>query len=558
MCFVVGVLTLAALPYLADASAFRGHTPELAAAKRGASPELEKTLLAEIEEVLGSEHRRATEARLTRIEEALRPTFQALPKNGQGRLGHAGVRYAMHRLFVQRHGWYVQGLEPRGGAWDSSSPTVILEDGLPSYIQSLFEKRTGESGGNGFGLHEVAVLAATLENLAHKESLDRLAGTYRTLNRSAEDPVTKEESHELIDTYMAGYILGINLSTKSVNEVQNQISDLPQAYPEWHKTQKFVREVQTSVAPQRNEFTYENVATVVEEIGERYGRWQDSECRGLKDDLVAIEDAGTGRVRVSDFYRSALRDGKWQFSESTAFLRQLGALDETDPSNPSVIIPNYINSPSNCLASSKYYSVCCIDECEDIFDQIEEKIGASTATPGEISALVAALPSATVLANRMLSPLLLQRLEEVAAHHGGQIPLHGRLFAQWLHYAFPRECSYPHMQGTTAPMTAEEWIKQSGQRSSASKGEMAYHVNTSSKSSLQNEEELHRMWTMQEELIISHEPVTAQTQPSSLRSYVRAAVCIAVLCSAGTALWQTFHSAKRDGVLLPTHHSKCV
>ena len=75
---------------------------------------------------------------------------------------------------------------------------------------------------------------------------------------------------------------------------------------------------------------------------------------------------GAGRVRVADFYKKALNEGQWQFSESIDYLRQLGALDESDAANPRVIIPNYISGPSNCVASSSYYSVCCLDECEGI------------------------------------------------------------------------------------------------------------------------------------------------------------------------------------------------
>ena len=29
-----------------------------------------------------------------------------------------------------------------------------------------------------------------------------------------------------------------------------------------------------------------------------------------------------------------------------------------------------------------------------------------------------------------------------------EVPLHGRLFAQWMHYAFPRHCPFPHVSGT--------------------------------------------------------------------------------------------------------------
>ena len=33
---------------------------------------------------------------------------------------------------------------------------------------------------------------------------------------------------------------------------------------------------------------------------------------------------------------------------------------------------------------------------------------------------------------------LRSQLSRMASTHGGKVPLHGRLFVQWLHYAFPR------------------------------------------------------------------------------------------------------------------------
>merc|ERR1719194_175001 len=189
---------------------------------------------------------------------------------------------------------------------------------------------------------------------------------------------------------------------------------------------------------------------VIAEIGERYGRFQDVECRTLKDMLVASEDpsvGGAGRVRISDFYKKALDEGKWQFTESIDYLRNLGALDESDASNPRVIIPNYISGPSNCVASSAYYSVCCLDECESILGRLEELIAAPQASPATILKIVPMVSSATMPSNRTLSPWLHHRLDEVARHHGGRVPLHGRLFAQWLHYAYPRECNFPHAAG---------------------------------------------------------------------------------------------------------------
>merc|ERR1719151_48999 len=130
------------------------------------------------------------------------------------------------------------------------------------------------------------------------------------------------------------------------------------------------------------------------------------------------ESRGSGRIRLADFYESALRDGKWQFSESPEYLRELGALDDSERAAPRVIVPNYLNSATNCLASSAYYGVCCIDECEALLGHLERRIGAPTGRSAEIAELVAALPSASQKANRTLPVSLVRRLEEVAEHHG--------------------------------------------------------------------------------------------------------------------------------------------
>merc|ERR1719487_2253595 len=173
-----------------------------------------------------------------------------------------------------------------------------------------------------------------------------------------------------------------------------------------------------------------------------------------------MEVGSSGRVRLQDFYSGGLDNSTWQFAESLPYLRELGALDETDAARPTVIIPNYLNSPANCVASSKFYSVCCIDECEDLLGSLEKQIAAPEAMPAQILELVSALPSDTMQAPRQLSENLKQRLQDIAEHHNGRVPLHGRLFAQWMHHAYPRECQYPHLAGTTKPVSQEEWLEQ--------------------------------------------------------------------------------------------------
>ncbi len=119
----------------------------------------------------------------------------------------------------------------------------------------------------------------------------------------------------------------------------------------------------------------------------------------MKDTLVEMEYRGTGRVRLSEFYKGGL-EGNWQFAESVDYLRAMGALDESSPEMPSVLIANYVGSQSNCVASSSFYSVCCLDECEGLLAKLESAVGAPTAEPKQIAALMAAMPSDTVDAPR--------------------------------------------------------------------------------------------------------------------------------------------------------------
>merc|ERR1719230_1840593 len=108
--------------------------------------ELKRQLLGEIEAVLGSEHRTGAEKRLASIESMLRPTYDAMPKNTFGKLDHAGVRYVLHRLFVQRHRWVINGQGSGDVASGSVLPAQVLQNRVPEIVQELFEQRTSVHG----------------------------------------------------------------------------------------------------------------------------------------------------------------------------------------------------------------------------------------------------------------------------------------------------------------------------------------------------------------------------------------------------------------------------
>merc|ERR1712194_125869 len=129
------------------------------------------------------------------------------------------------------------------------------------------------------------------------------------------------------------------------------------------------------------------------------------------------------------------------------------------------------------MVTSQFYVMCCSNECEDLMGKLEKSTASEMAMPEQIIQLVSALSSDTVVAPRFLSAQLKRRLHSIAESNAGQVPLHGRLFAQWMHHAFPRECPFPHNDGSTNPQTADEWMQKTGHESSkASAEEIKAHV----------------------------------------------------------------------------------
>lgn len=459
---------------------------------------LERTLLEEIEGQVGSS---AIRGRLARLENELRPMYQSLPKNEHGHLGHSTVRYALHRLFVQKHGWYIKGLDSAGGSWNESSHANILKEQAADFVQSVFEHRLGDKG---LGLHELAVVAATLEHLIHDEAEDRLGKAYTILRRQQEQNMTMEQASDVINSYLKIFILGEEIARTMTDGRMSQI------YPGWKETKTFAKEILKDTANKQrrdglrdpwSNLDFPTITRAVEEVGEQYGRFQNGECLAMKNDLVALGDKGIGRVPLSEFYKPALSGTSWQFMESVEYLRSLGALDETNPQMPSVIVPNYVSSQSNCVVSTSYYSVCCIDECESLMSQMEREVASPEASPTEIAGIVSRLTTSTVTQPRSLSAPLLQKLDQIAEGHHGSVPLHGRLFAQWMHHAFPRECPFPHVAGTTTPQTASEWIEQAG-TARATKDAMEQFAAAAAAAGVPQEEEELTHWTHEEELLV--------------------------------------------------------
>jgi len=484
----------------------------------------------------------------------LKPLYLALPKSADGGLEHGTARYALHRFFAHQHGWHVRGLEATGAEKrsDAASSTSMLEDHIPSYVLQLFEQHHGGRT----GLRELAVLAATLEDVVHSEAMQLVSTSYAAQNRSTARQLDDKVEHRIVTTYLLFHLMPnpqySKLSTAGLNRV---LDKAPTFWTGWEDTVMWVRDLRAAMeyyeSSGRNPFVdqvaeshdFNSLVRWVERVGEDYGQFQNLECRGMKNALLDLSD-GSGRVRLAKFYQAAFENQTSHFNESPDYLRHLGALDETDPRQTTVIITNYMYGEGNCLASSGLYSICCIDECEALMARLERDIADPVASAEKVAELVATLPSDTVSAPRNISVPMRRRLDDIAGRHGGSIPLHGRLFAQWMHHAFPNECPFPHMSGSLEapldPMSVLMTEDESGLRLQASQEEMqsiveaALSFNISDPIAAAQEPPL--PWTEEEELMTG----TLLVHPTGkAKGWLRLATLALAISSAAIGLVRT-------------------
>merc|ERR1719329_1967031 len=144
-------------------------------------------------------------------------------------------------------------------------------------------------------------------------------------------------------------------------------------------------------------YFFDDATSIGQRISEEFGSWSNHECHEIKDGLLKMDVHTTGRVKLSEFYGKS-ENGAWQYREASEYLRQLGALDESSTlQGPQVLIPNYVAGMSNCITSAPYYSICCLNECDRVFQHLEAEIPASTATTAEIIRAVESMPDTTTI-----------------------------------------------------------------------------------------------------------------------------------------------------------------
>jgi len=442
--------------------------------------EMDAKLQAAMAEVMGcgASSEESPQEHVDAIKAALAPMWKTLPKNRWGKVDWRMVRYGAHRYFMQQSSLLVKGLEPSRIVNQSAvgSAEILSSEQGGAAVDALL---LGKVNGQGFSLEDMAFMLATLEQVIYDAESARLEKAYHYMGFKHDDVLSHPPLVSVIETYMVLWMLGDD--DASINALLRDPDLKYRVFPQWSEVRDFAAgmvtkmEFEASNAPQVGRgraaldrtYFFDDAHKAVSDMTKNFASFWEAECQSIKTSLSALDKHGSGRVAVADFY-GANADGEWRFGESEAYLRELGALDETSAvRGKQVIISNYLQGASNCIVTTPFYMVCCVNECEHVLNDIEDAVGAPLASIEEIIGLVQQMSGFDDDAPRIDSTLKKQ-LRRVAEANGGKIPLHGRLFAQWMHYVFPRECPYPHKSGVASMVSIQEF----GAASFASKEEV--------------------------------------------------------------------------------------
>jgi hypothetical protein len=495
--------------------------------------EVREELQGVLAEVLGGGHG-MRKAKIHRIERALIPLFGSLPKNHAGRISASVMRYAVQRYFGQQNAWILKGFEAHSviaNVSDFSDGAHILQGKVPEYVRLMLEEKFAS---NGFGLQDAVGIIAALETLTFDEALRGMQTSFKLNSLSTAD---KLSDNQLLDV-LTSYLIVEMLEGDSGDALQHESdkANIHDLYPHWDATFVFVKDVAKNDGFKSKShsnpflvrsFSFEDASQIAQSITEQFGPWSSHECHEIKDSLVELDPHGTGRVKLSDFYGSS-KDGRWQFRESSEYLRQLGALDESSEHlGPQVIIPNYIQGMSNCITSTPFYSVCCQSECHEVYQHLEAALPASSDGTWPADNIVGAIEG---IFEANLSSSLIERFGEVSKYHGGRVPLHGRLLAQWLHFVFPRECPYPHLAETIDPQTPARWEEVIGRdAATASDAEVEQFLESEAAAVAPSPKAGLEMWNTHE--VVFHASTPSDAREIEVRGLLRSCAILGLLLS---------------------------
>lgn len=483
------------------------------------------------------------ESQVAKVRATVQPMWLTMPKTN-GRIDRRSLRYIAHRYFMQTSSLMVRGFEPSRPVNDSNwGAADVLSQMVPAYVESVLESQ--HKSQHGFSLQDVVDMILSLDQLIFNAETSLLEDVYTTQQHRLQGRLNRQGVTKVMKEYIVKWM--VDADPEDYEILINNESLAREVLPHYNEIIGFAAGRVRAFDVERQQrmrkgtgkdmleglYAFDDAHEIAGGITRSFQSYWQSECEGMKAALVAMDKHSTGRVPLSRFYDTAINDD-WRFGESEQYLRELGALDETSKwIGSQVIIPNYIQATSNCIVSSPHYLVCCTNECESLMSEIELAVKAPTALPSTILELVGTMTSQTTLdhdESAHLGKHMVTQLEQVAKSNGGMVPLHGRLFAQWLHYVFPHECSFPHKTGAVTSSTPAEY----GDNYIASEEDMKKIASNVTNVELDvNKDDLQWMsqWSPDEELMVDY-----QTELGSSSSFFLLFL-VGGLFLAGAGLW---------------------
>eukprot|EP00440_Ansanella_granifera_P004146 gb/GFBE01004498.1/.p1 GENE.gb/GFBE01004498.1/~~gb/GFBE01004498.1/.p1 ORF type:complete len:554 (+),score=124.19 gb/GFBE01004498.1/:1-1662(+) len=403
---------------------------------------LQRALIAEIDAGLAGNHTGFDHARLHELEKELQPTFATLPHEApladlEGGLGLASARYLLHQHFLRQHSWYVRGLNPAGDGRQPPDRKEALRSSVAGHLLEVMEKRVGTQGLN---LKTLAVFVATLEHLIHGDEKQRLKAAWAVHDLNHPDDVTDSAGlRSVLEMFMAHYVFVSQKADSgyvlTLEQGRKEVKAVSRSYEGWERLTSFMKEqIHNQRRLSGTDLSFDNAAKAAARVLDYFREVSGGMCHDMERTFTALPGGDSGRISLA-----AMRESGDKVRESTEYLRSAHALDESDPSHPQILLPNYMLGISNCDGTTSFYDLCCPNACEGRKEHLEKSLAAA-----EGSTDAAAVVRETVQKQAWdVSADLLKELDEISQHRGGKAMIHGLRFAHWLHSAFPRECPRP-------------------------------------------------------------------------------------------------------------------
>eukprot|EP00930_Biecheleria_cincta_P022833 TRINITY_DN16597_c0_g1_i1.p1 TRINITY_DN16597_c0_g1~~TRINITY_DN16597_c0_g1_i1.p1 ORF type:complete len:1379 (+),score=261.04 TRINITY_DN16597_c0_g1_i1:45-4139(+) len=394
---------------------------------------------------------------LTQIQGKLAVSFNALPSLESGRLGTRAARHLLQEYFITEFGWIITGLEPHMMKRINViglHEVPILRAEMPKVADIIHSANLSL---HGFSLELLTCYAALIEMLVLRQMNYVLRASYILNGFNMTGTVSKKQVRVLmlaclglmrtLPATLLDIPEGVPLHQEQQSYFTRMMQTIKNQKHQWNILVNFSKQVSAQsikegVVSNKKQYSYDEVKSLYVRLVESFGYMEDISCRDMKRDLRALDPYQTGRVALKDFY-SGPADSSYTFGESSKWLNRYGILDTTNRQMPGVMIAGYIEAVCNCVMHHSYVQVCCIPECPVITRQIEAILKAPTASPQELLQIVMNnVTTGNGTLPRKVPPKLVKLLMTIVDAEG-RIHIHGRLFAQWLHYLEPYMCAYP-------------------------------------------------------------------------------------------------------------------